>query len=167
MMKRLRVFVFSAVFLVLGTCAVSRAQTTPQQNAPRRAAQPQPEVQQIATGRQRITRGNQTIMISRGRQNVTADYFIEMVIVRMTGDKTDPEKLTGETISLSRSTKDSAQWNVFRGGGSGASADFLTMAENVFRIEKALLSTAEGQVKVQLDGKVYRLEPGEVLLLLG
>ena len=134
-MKRLWVLVFSAVFLVLGTCAVSRAQTTPQRNTPRPAAQP--EVQQIATGRQRITLGNQTIVISRGRQNVTADYFIEMVIVRMTDDKTDPEKLTGERILLSRSTKDRAQWNVFRGGASGASADDgLTMAENVFRIQK-------------------------------
>ena len=87
---------------------------------------------------------------------------------RLTDDKTDPEKLTGETISLSRSTTDRAQWNVFRGGASGASADdALTMAENVFRIQKVLLSTAEGRVKVQIDGRVYRLEPGEVLLLLG
>ena len=174
-MKRLWVFVFSAIFLVLGTCAASSAQTTPQQNTPTPA--PQPEVQQIATGRQRISRGNQTVVISRGRQNVTADYFIEMVIVRMgapallrrwlTDDKIDPEKLAGETISLSRSTKDRAQWNVFRGGASGASADDLTMAENVFRIQKVLLSTAKSQVKVQIDGQVYRLEPGEVLLLLG
>ena len=43
-------------------------------------------------------RGNQTIAIFRGRQNIAADYFTELVIVRMTNDKIGPEKLTDETI---------------------------------------------------------------------
>jgi hypothetical protein len=54
---------------------------------------------------------------------------------------------------------------VFRGGASDG--DTLALPENVFRIQKVLSSTVKDQVKVQIDGRVYRLEPGEVLLLLG
>jgi hypothetical protein len=41
------------------------------------------------------------------------------------------------------------------------------MPDNVFKVRKALTSTVQKPVKIQMDGRVYRLQPGEVLLLLG
>ena len=43
----------------------------------------------------------------------------------------------------------------------------LILTENVFRIRQVVSSTEKEQVRLQIDGRVYTLEPGEVLLLLG
>jgi len=164
-MKNSLVVILSAGFLVLGISEFGLSQKIPAQKNPNPASQPQPALASIATGTQRISRENQTIAIFRGSQNVAVDYFTELVIARMTDDKTDPEKLSGETVSPSRRTKERGKWLVFRGGASDG--DTLALPENVFRIQKVLSSTVKDQVKVQIDGRVYRLEPGEVLLLLG
>jgi hypothetical protein len=164
-MKKASVAILTASFLVLAICGVAVSQRIPEQKTPAPAGQPQPALQSIATGRQRISRGKQTIAISRGSQTVAVDYFTELVIARMTDDKTDLEKLSGVTVSLSRHINEREQWVVFRGGASDG--ETLALPENVFRIQKVLSSTARDQVKVRIDGQVYRLEPGEVLLLLG
>jgi hypothetical protein len=159
-MKRFWVTVFSASFLALGTCAVAK-----QSPSSPPADQPQPRLQLVAIGKQRIAQGKQAIVIVRGSENVALDAFAELVIARMTDDKFDPEKLLGQTILLVRSTRDRNQWNVFLGGLSAG--DPQAMAENVFDVQDVLLSTAKEQVRVQIDSSIYRLKPGEVLLALG
>jgi len=159
-MKRFWVTVFSASFLALGTCAVAKQSTS---NPP--ADQPQPRLQPVAIAKQRIAQGKQAIVIVRGSENMALDSFAELVIARMTDDKSDPEKLVGQTILLVRSTRDRDQWNVFLGGLSAE--DPQTMAEDVFDVQDVLLSTAKEQVRVQIDSSIYRLKPGEVLLTLG
>ena len=131
-MKRLWVTIFAAGFLALGTCAVA----SPQSQSPSRplATEPQSSLQPVATGRQRIAPGKQTVVILRGSENVPLDYFAELVIARMTDDKSDPEKLIGKTVLLVRSTKDRDEWNVFLGRAAlGPSGDALSLPENVFR----------------------------------
>jgi hypothetical protein len=164
-MRKSLVVILSCGFLVLGVCPVALSQRIPEQRASNSASPPQPALQSIATGRQRISRENQTIAIFRGSQNIAVEYFTELVIARISDDKADPEKLSGVTVSLTRHAKERGQWDVFQGGASDG--DTLALPENVFRIKKVLSSTAKDQVKVQIDGRVYRLEPGEVLLLLG
>src|SRR5260370_36673668 len=117
-MRNPLVVIFSAGFLVLGISEFGLSQRIPAQKNPNPASQLQPALLSIATGKQRISRENQTIAIFRGSQNVAVDYFTELVIARMTDDKTDPEKLSGETVSLSRPTKERGQWLVFRCGAS-------------------------------------------------
>ena len=85
----------------------------------------------------------------------------------MTDDKADLGELIGEPVSLGRHPKRRDQWNIFLGGVGQGFGDGTVLPENVFRIQNVLSSTARDQVKVQIDGRVYRLEPGEVLLLLG
>ncbi len=135
------------------------------ENTPQTVSRHQPRPLPIATGVQRISRDKQMIEISRGNQSVAINYFTELVVATMTDDKAPPEKLIGETICLERHPKKRDHWNIFLGCGSDG--DAMVLPENVFRIQSVLASTATNQVKVQVDGQVYRLRPGEILLLLG
>ena len=164
-MERPCVAIFSVGFLALCNCGDATSQKIPEQNAPPSASQVQPTLQPIATGKHRISRELRTIAIFQGNQNITVDYFTELVIGTMTAEKAVREKLEGNTISLTRDAKQKDRWIIFRGGASDG--ETLTMAENVFRVQKVLTSTAQNPVKIQINGKVYRLQPGEILLLLG
>lgn len=173
-MKKASVVVLTVGFLVFGLCDVgqsAQSQKTSEQKTPNLANQPQPAFRRIAIGRQRISREKQTIAISRGSQDVVANYFTELVIAKIVDDfslrarKPDPQSLNGLTVCLARDAKFPDLWNIFPGGASDGEALILT--ENVFRIHQVVSSTEKDPVKVQVDGRVYRLEPGEVLLLLG
>ena len=173
-MKKASVVVLTAGFLVFGMCDIpqsAQSQKTSEQKKPNLANQPQPAFRRIAIGRQRISREKQTIAISRGSQEVVANYFTELMIAKIVDDfslrarKPDPQSLNGLTVCLARDAKFPDLWNIFPGGASDGEALILT--ENVFRIHQVVLSTEKDPVKVQVDGRVYRLEPGEVLLLLG
>jgi hypothetical protein len=99
---------------------------------------------------------------------VPLDYFAELVIARMTDDKSDPEKLIGKTVLLVRNTKDGDEWSLFVGKAAlGPAGDAMSLPENVFRVEKVLSSTVNEQVRVQIDGSRYSLKQGEALLVLG
>ena len=154
-----------SVILSLGLCAAAPAQRPREQKAAEPVTQPQPVFLPVATGTQRIPRDKQTIEVLRGNQRVSIDYFTELIVVTMTDDKAQPEKLVGKTISLARDSKQRDHWNVFLGGGSDG--DSLVLPENVFRIQTVLPSTPRSQIRVQVDGRVRRLQPGEVLFVLG
>jgi hypothetical protein len=164
-MERTWVAIFSVGFLALCNCGDATSQRIPEQNTPKSASQVQPTLQPIATGKHRISRDSQTIAILQGNQNVKVDYFTELVIGTMIAEKIVPGKLEGDTVSVTRDAKQRDRWIIFRGGASDG--DTLTMPENVFRVQKVLISTTQNPVKIQMNGRVYRLQPGEMLLLLG
>jgi hypothetical protein len=83
----------------------------------------------------------------------------------MVDDTVDPKNLKGVTVSLARAADVKGRWNVFRGAVSDGEA--LVLAGNAFRVRQVLSSTKRDPVKIQIDGRVYHLEPGEVLFLLG
>lgn len=173
-MKKVPVLLLTAGFLVSGvdnSAHSAPSQKTSEQKTPDSADQPQPASRPIAIGRQRISREKQTIAISRGSQKIVANYFTELVIARIVRDfslfarTADPQRLSGLTVSLARDAKAPDRWNIFPGGASDGEALILT--ENVFRIRQVLSATERDPVKIQIDGRVYHLEPGEVLFLLG
>src|SRR6266550_2455151 len=171
-MKKVSVVVLTAGFLVFGMCDIAQSaqlQKTSEQKTPNSANQPQPAFLPIAVGRQRISREKQTIAISRGSRDVVVNYFTELMIARdvpnIIARKAYPQRLNGLTVFLARDAKFPDLWNIFPGGASDGEALILT--ENVFRIRQVVLSTEKDPVKLQIDGRVYSLEPGEVLLLLG
>jgi hypothetical protein len=164
-MERPWIAIFSVGFLALCNCGDATSQRIPEQNSPKSASPVQPTLPPIGAGKLRISRESQAIAISQGNQNITVDYFTELVIGTTFAEKVVPEKLEGNTISLARDAKQKDRWIIFRGGASDG--ETLTMAENVFRVQKVLTSTAENPVKIQINGRVYRLQPGEILLLLG
>ena len=173
-MKKASVVVLTAGFLVFGMCDIAESaqlQKTSEQKTPNSANQPQQALYPIAIGRQRISREKQTIAIWRGSQDVVVNYFTELVIAKIMdvpniiARKADPQRLNGLTVLLARDAKFPDLWNIFPGGASDGEALILT--ENVFRIRQVVSSTEKDQVKLRVDGRVYSLEPGEVLLLLG
>jgi hypothetical protein len=173
-MKKASIVILTAGFLVSGvdnSAHSAPSQKTLERKTSNPADQPQPAFRPIATGRQRISREKQTIAISRGSQTIVANYFTELVIARIVRDfslfagTADPQRLSGLTVSLARDTRAPDRWNIFPGGASDSEALILT--ENVFRIRQVVSSTEKDQVRLQIDGRVYTLEPGEVLLLLG
>ena len=174
-MKKLSVVVLTAGFLVFGMCDIAQSaqlQKTSEQKTPNSANQPQPAFRPIAIGRQRISREKQTIAILRGSRDVVVNYFTELMIAKIMEDvaniiarKAYPQRLNGLTVFLARDAKFPDLWNIFPGGASDGEA--LILPENVFRIRQVVLSTEKDPVKLQIDGRVYSLEPGEVLLLLG
>ena len=182
-MKKASVVVLAVGFLVFGMCDIApsaQSQKTSEQKTPNLANQPQPAFRRIAIGRERISREKQTIAISRGSQDVVAKYFTELMIAKIVDDfslrarKPDPQSLNGLTVCLARDATFPDLWNIFPGLDAkllprrGASdGEALILTENVFRIHQVVLSTEKDPVKVQVDGRVYRLEPGEVLLFLG
>lgn len=176
-MKKVSVVLLIAGLLFLSTCDIAPAQTIPERKIPNSGSQLQSAFHPIAIGRQRISREKQTIAISRGNcdvlrpaggrclDDVVSSYFTDLVIAKMADDfslfarNTDPQKLNGMAVSLARDPKVPDRWNILSGGASDA--------ENVFRIRQVVSSTEKDQVRLQIDGRVYTLEPGEVLLLLG
>jgi hypothetical protein len=173
-MRKVSAVVLTAGFLVFGMCDIAQSaqlQKTSEQKTPDSANQPQPAFLPIAIGRQRISREKQTIAILRGSRDVVVNYFTELIVAKridvsnIIAGKADPQRLNGLTVFLARDAKFPDLWNIFPGGASDGEALILT--ENVFRIRQVVLSTQKDPVKLQLDGRVYRLEPGEVLLLLG
>ena len=173
-MKKASIVILTAGLLVSGAgnnAQSAPSQKTSEQKTPNSANQPQPAFRPIAIGRQRISREKQTIAILRGSQDVVANYFTELVIAKIVDDfslfarKADPQRLNGLTVSLVRDGKVPDRWNIFPGGASDG--DALILTENVFRIQQVVSSSEKDQVRLRIDGRVYSLGPGEVLLLLG
>ena len=164
-MDRDLIAILSVGALVLCSFGDATSQTIPGKNSPKSDSQLQPTMQAIATGNQRISRDPQTAVVFQGNRIIRIDYFTEVVIGTMNAEKPVSETLEGDTVSLTRDAKQKDRWIVFRGGASDG--DSLIMAENVFRVQRVLTSTAQNPVKIQLNGRVYRLQPGEILLLLG
>ena len=173
-MKKASIVILTAGLLVSGVgnnAQSAPSQKTSEQKTPNSANQPQPAFRPIAIGRQRISREKQTIAILRGSQDVVANYFTELVIAKIVDDfslfarKADPQRLNGLTVSLVRDAKVPDRWNIFPGGASDG--DALILTENVFRIQQVVSSSEKDQVRLRIDGRVYSLGPGEVLLLLG
>jgi len=173
-MKKASIVILTAGFFVSGVgnnAQSAPSQKTSEQKTPNSANQPQPAFRPIAIGRQRISREKQTIAILRGSQDVVATYFTELVIAKIVDDfslfarKADPQRLNGLTVSLVRDAKVPDRWHIFSGGVSDG--DALILTENVFRIQQVVSSSEKDQVRLRIDGRVYSLGPGEVLLLLG
>src|SRR5215472_13804823 len=138
-MKKASIVILTAGFLVSGVGNNAQSappQKTSEQKASNPANQPQPAFRPIAIGRQRISREEQTITISRGNcdvlrraggncQDVVSSYFTELVIAKMVDDfslfaRKDAQKLNGLTVSLARDAIVPARWNIFSGGASDA-----------------------------------------------
>jgi hypothetical protein len=55
------------------------------------------------------------------------------------------------------------QWDIFtRVGGVGD----LVLAGNIFKVRQVLLSSQKNLVEIRVDDQIYRLKPGQALLVL-
>lgn len=119
----------------------------------------------VAVGRERIECGRREVRVLRGDQPVVLPRFTELLVATAVEREADLEKLSGQHVAIVKSLKMRDQWevhvNVVWGGTEFA------LPENVFEVKRVVSSSAEAPVEVHVNGKSYRLRPGQVVLVLG
>jgi hypothetical protein len=59
------------------------------------------------------------------------------------------------------------EWALYSNVVAGGDAEGLSLADNVFRVRKVILCTSRHAIELRMGGWVYRVKPGQVLLVLG
>jgi hypothetical protein len=161
--------ILSASLLALGISGVAPSAGRTAQSISEAASESHATPRLVAIGTQLIPRDKKSVVVFSGNHRVSLDYFTELLVATLADDKIDPDKLVGEMIFLERQLKQRDRWNVFTGGAASRleGPDGMLLVGNACRVQKVLPSTAKNQVKVQVNGDVYRLRRGEVLFVLG
>jgi hypothetical protein len=120
----------------------------------------------VATIVERIERDRKDIRVYEASQPVNLPWFSELAIA-VPGDRhASLNFLQGSSVGLVRDEKSVNEWalysNVVGVGDRG-----LTLADNVFRVRKVILCTSRHAIELHMGGWVYRVKPGQVLLVLG
>ena len=157
------------------------AETTPEE------APVQPAAQFIATSTQRIDRDHEEVRVYRNSQPVELfPGFHELLTATPADRQMGLERLVGKSVAVVPSEKREDQWDIFTGMGGGVIAHIqprvrrdqwdiftgvggvgeLILAGNIFKVRQVLLSTRKNPLEVRVDGQIYRLKPGQALLVL-
>jgi len=125
-----------------------------------------PSMIRVATIVERIERDRKDIRVYEASQPVNLPWFSELAIA-VPGDRhASLNFLQGSSVGLVRDEKSVNEWalysNVVGVGDRG-----LTLADNVFRVRKVILCTSRHAIELHMGGWVYRVKPGQVLLVLG
>ncbi len=120
----------------------------------------------VATIVDRIERDRQDIRVYEASRPLNLPWFNELAIA-VPGDRHVPlDFLQGSSVGLVRDDKSVKEWalysNVVAMGDRG-----LTLADNVFRVRKVIPCTSRHAIELRMGGWVYRVKPGQVLLVLG
>ncbi len=119
----------------------------------------------VAMGSERIECGKHQVRVLRGNQPVELPRFTELLVATAVGREADLEKLSGQRVAIVNSLKVRDQWevhsNIVWGGRE------FVLPENVFEVKKVVSSSAEASVEIHVNGKTYRLRPGQAILVLG
>jgi hypothetical protein len=163
-----------------------RAVTQPEETTPEKAPVG-PTAQFIATSTQRIDRDLAEVRVYRNGQPVELfAKFHELLTATPADRQMGLERLVGKSVAVVPSEKREDQWDIFTGMGGGVIAHIqprvrrdqwdiftgvggvgeLILAGNIFKVRQVLLSTRKNPLEVRVDGQIYRLKPGQALLVL-
>jgi hypothetical protein len=120
----------------------------------------------VATIVDRIEHDRQDIDVYDESQPLNLPWFSELAIA-VPGDRHLPlDCLQGKSVILVRDDKSVNVWALYSNevafGDEG-----LPLADNMFRVRKVILCTSRHAIELRMGGWVYRLKPGQVLLVLG
>lgn len=119
----------------------------------------------VAIGSERIDCGRRQVRVLRGDRPVDLPRFTELLVAKSVEQEASLEKLSGRHVAIVKSLKMRDQWevhvNVVWGGREFA------LPENVFEVKKVVTPSAETPVEIRVNGKSYRLRPGQAVLVLG
>jgi hypothetical protein len=156
--------------------------TRPQANRVERTA-PLEGAEFVATTTQRIDRDHMEIRVFQGGKPVELSRdFHELVTATPADHHKALDGLAGKTVAVIPSEKrynaagaagvsenllpwriQADHWDIFTGvGGVGEQ----TLADNIFKVRQALLCSRKNPIEIHLNGQVYHLKPGQVLLVL-
>jgi hypothetical protein len=141
----------------------------------------------IAITTQRIDRDRAEVRVYRSGQPVELfSHFHELLAATPADHQMRLDSLIGRTVALVPSEKQTDQWDIFTGiGGVGMRAPEarmksnqwgiftgvggvggLVLADNIFKVWQVLLSSRKNPIEVRVDDQIYRLKPGQALLVL-
>ena len=120
----------------------------------------------VATIVDRIERDRQDIHVYEASQPVNLPWFSELAIA-VPGDRHVPlDCLQGNSVILVRDDKSVNEWALYS-NMVGMGDQGLTLADNVFKVRKVILCTSGHAIEIRAGGWVYRVKPGQALLVLG
>ena len=125
-----------------------------------------PSVITLATIVDRIERDRQDIHVYEASRRVDLPWFSELAIA-VPGERHVPlDCLQGNSVILVRDDKSVNEWSLYSNEMAIGDED-LPLADNQFRVRKVILCTSRRAIELRMGGWVYRLKPGQALLVLG
>jgi hypothetical protein len=121
----------------------------------------------VATIVDRIEHDRQDIHVYEASRPLNLPWFSELAIA-VPGDRHVPlEFLQGNSVGLVRDNKSVNEWALYSNVVAGGGREGLSLADNVFRVRKVIVCTPRHTIELHMGGWVYRVKPGQVLLVLG
>ena len=121
----------------------------------------------VATIVDRIERDRQDIHVYEASRPLNLPWFSELAIA-VPGDRHVPlDFLQGSSVGLVRDSKSMNEWALYSNVVAGGEPEGLTLADNIFRVRKVIVCTPRHAIELHMGGWVYRVKPGQVLLVLG
>lgn len=129
-----------------------------------------PSMIRVATVAERIQRDRHDFRVYEANRLLSLPWFSELAVAVPVDPRLRLDSLLGNSVGLVPSQKSMKEWDLYSNvvgmGPTGRYAG-LTLAENVFRVRKVILCTHQRVVELRMDGWVYRLKPGQALIVLG
>jgi len=123
-----------------------------------------PSMIRVATIVDRIEHDRQDIQVYEASRPLNLPWFSELAIA-VPGDRRAPlDSLQGNSVGLVRDNKSVREWALYSNVVAG---DRDVLADNVFRVRKVIVCTPRHSIELHMGGWVYRVKPGQVVLVLG
>jgi len=121
----------------------------------------------VATIVERIEHDRQDIRVYEASRPLNLPWFSEIAIAVPGDRRASLNFLQGSSVGLVRDEKSVNEWALYSNVVAMGDRDGLTLADNVFRVRKVILCTSRHAIELRMGGWVYRVKPGQVLLVLG
>jgi hypothetical protein len=115
----------------------------------------------------RIEHDRQDIQVYEASRSIDLPWFSELAIAVPEAGRVALDCLQGSSIGLIRDDKPVKEWALYSNMLGMADRDGLTLADNVFKVRKVIPCTSGHAIELRMGGWVYRIKPGQVLLVLG
>jgi len=125
-----------------------------------------PAMIRVATVVERVERDGHDIRLYEGGRLLDLPWFSELALATPVNPGLRFDSLLGFSVGLVPAAKPPKQWALYT-NVVGVGGDARTLADNVFRLKKVIVCTPQHAVEMRMDGWVYRLKAGQVLLVLG
>ena len=120
----------------------------------------------VATIVERIEHDRKDIRVYEASRPLDLPWFSELAIAVPGDRRASLNFLQGSSVGLVRDDKSVNEWALYSNVVAMGDRD-RTLAENVFRVRMVILCTSRHAIELRMGGWVYRVKPGQVLLVLG
>lgn len=121
----------------------------------------------VATIVDRIEHDRKEIQLYEANRPLDLPWFSEIAVAVPGDDHVPLDCLQGSSVGLVRDDKSVNEWALYSNMVGMGDRDALTLADNVFKVRKVIPCTSAHAIELRMGGWVYRVKPGQVLLVLG